>query len=130
MTIGGPRRERIAARRRKRWVARPVVEGPVFEDLDIVAPGVLVPDDGQLVPSRAKWVAAGFEPIVRAGSPDDLAAAFLADRDQTAGWPVLIVLDYVGHPDSSVEAARRASPVPIVDLGALAPTVVAATMRR
>jgi len=98
--------------------------------LDVVAPGVLVPDDEQLVPSRAKWVAAGFEPIVRAGSPDDLAAAFLADRDQTAGWPVLIVLDYVGHPDSSVEAARRASPVPIVDLGSLAPTVVAATMRR
>jgi len=102
----------------------------LLHSLDVVAPGVLVPTAGQVSASRDKWVAAGFEPLVRAGNPDDLARAFLADDGRAATWPILIVLDYVGHPDSIVEAARRLSPVPIVDLGSLAPTVVAATMRR
>jgi hypothetical protein len=102
----------------------------LLQSLAVVAPGVLVPDEGQIVPSRDKWIAAGFEPTVRAGSPDDLSAAFGFDADETSAWPVLVVLDYVGHAGPVVEAARRASPVPIVDLGSLAPTAVAATMRR
>jgi len=102
----------------------------LLQGLDVIAPGVLVPDEGQIVPSRDKWTAAGFEPIVRAGRPDDISTAFGFETDQTTAWPVLVVLDYVGHPLSVVEAARRASPVPVVDLGSLAPTVVAATMRR
>lgn len=102
----------------------------LLHGLDVIAPGILVPDEGQILPSRDKWTAAGFEPIVRAGRPDDLAAAFGGEADQVSAWPILVVLDYVGHPLSVVDAARQASPVPVVDLGSLAPTVVAATMRR
>jgi hypothetical protein len=98
--------------------------------LGVTAPGILVPDEGQIVPSRDKWLAAGFEPMVRAGSPGELSTAFGGAAGQTEGWPVLVVLDYVGYPHAVVEAARRASPVPIVDLGSLAPIAVAATMRR
>lgn len=93
--------------------------------------GVVVPFDGQVSPSRAKWTAAGFDVDVLAGAPSD-AARFAGSP---GGPRDAIVLDYVGHPADDVAAAHAAvaegpggaPSIPVVDL--LVVTVEAAVAR-
>ncbi|MEO8469528.1 MAG: AroM family protein [Chloroflexota bacterium] len=88
--------------------------------------GVVVPIPGQVLPSRAKWLAAGFNVEVLAGSPAEVGQ-FL---DSTP-LPDAIVLDYVGHGPAEVLAAAEATArarVPVIDLLVVAIEAAVATM--
>ena len=72
---------------------------------------IVVPATGQSDPARAKWEAAGFETVIVVGDPADLELpAEAASLDA-------IVLDYVGHPASSVDALQQRTQAPVIDLG-------------
>ena len=71
---------------------------------------VVVPYEAQAEPSRRKWSAAGFEVAVFVGEPGTLDATVAAGSDA-------IVLDFVGHPSSTVDALRARTAVPVLDLG-------------
>lgn len=88
--------------------------------------GVIVPIPGQVLPSRAKWLEAGFDVEVLAGSPAEAGRLI----DVTAP-PDAIVLDYVGHGPDEVLAATEATArarVPVIDLLAVAVEAAVATM--
>lgn len=97
--------------------------------------GVLVPFEGQVAPSRAKWTDAGFDVDVVVGAPAE-AGRFLAFEPV----PDAIVLDYVGHSPVDLQAALAAvrvaadaglgPPVPVVDLLAATVEAAVATMGR
>lgn len=69
---------------------------------------VVVPFEGQSAPAVRKWAAAGFEARAVVGDP--------ASIDPPDGVDA-IVLDYVGHASSAVDALRARANVPVVDLG-------------
>jgi protein AroM len=72
---------------------------------------IVVPYPGQAEASRRKWTAAGFEASIRVADPPTV------DDDGDVASADAIVLDYVGHPSSVVEALRARAPLPVVDLG-------------
>lgn len=82
--------------------------------------GVVVPIEAQAAPSEAKWLAAGFDPIVIVGSPPELDAATGISA---------VALDYVGHSAAEVAAWRAASAVPVIDLGEAGADAAAARFR-
>jgi len=87
---------------------------------------VLVPIEGQVGPAAAAWSADGFEPVVDVGGPAEVTGDRLA-----AVSPDAVVLDFVGHPRTAVEAAAAAiAPIPLVDLSAEMVAAAVATMRR
>ena len=71
---------------------------------------VVVPSAAQAEPSRRKWSAAGFDPIVLVGEPGTLDATGAAGSDA-------IVLDYVGHASRTIDALRARTAIPVLDLG-------------
>ncbi len=81
--------------------------------------GVVCPTKSQEIPIKARWQAAGFEPVVYttplAGSQTDLSGF-----DSLNTPLACIVLDYVGHPPEQVEALQQITPLPVLDMGQLA----------
>ena len=72
---------------------------------------IVVPYPGQAEAARRKWTDAGFEVNVRVADPPTV------DADGDVASADAIVLDYVGHPSSVVEALRARAGLPVVDLG-------------
>ncbi len=81
--------------------------------------GVVCPTKSQEVPIKARWQAAGFEPVVYttslAGTQTDLRG--FAHPDVSLDC---IVLDYVGHPTEQVSALQQITSLPVLDMGQLA----------
>lgn len=72
---------------------------------------VVIPHPGQAGAARRKFEAAGFDVTIVVGDPSTV--------EILAGEGALdaIVLDYVGHPSSAVQALRRRTDLPVIDLG-------------
>ena len=74
---------------------------------------VIVPVAQQAAPAARKWATAGFDPVPIVGDPATIAPHDLTGLDGIEA----LVLDYVGHPTTTVTAARNRWDVPVVDLG-------------
>jgi protein AroM len=59
--------------------------------------GIVTPVAGQVAAAHAKWVADGFEPVVRAASPVHHADIVTTAADLAAHELDLVVLDCMGH---------------------------------
>ena len=94
-------------------------------------PGFIVPIPTQEQPVRQRWRAVlGKMPVVwtaNLGRQDDnfrfqlLASIQLHDLD-------CLVLDYVGHPGTQVKRLQKTANLPVIDLGALAMSTLAAIL--
>ena len=101
-----------------------------LRDLGARRIGVLVPIEAQVVASRAKWTAAGFDAVLMVGTPADVGRLTGPDARSVDIGVEAIVLDYVGHPAAVVAGAEAlASPIPVIDLLAASIEAVVATMR-
>jgi len=81
---------------------------------------VLSPNLQQVDPIRTKWRARGYEPVmlVDPGLPDAQLAEWI--RQQLHFTPVeYLLLDYVGHPLSKVQAIEHHVGVPVLDFSKL-----------
>lgn len=79
---------------------------------------VLSPNQQQVRPIQHKWLARGYNPtvLVDPGIPDAELAVWINEQlhFSTAEY---LVLDYVGHPLSKVQALEHGVRIPVLDLG-------------
>ncbi|MFT4605207.1 MAG: protein AroM [Rhodothermales bacterium] len=78
---------------------------------------VLVPIEAQRQPAEVKWRGAGFAVDVWVFPPqvEDLAEFI----QRHAGLAQAVVFDYVGMPETALDAVRKSIAVPVIDLGHL-----------
>jgi hypothetical protein len=107
----------------KRPLIKPFVVGREFVfSLGLDSLGLISPIVEQEGPIRERWLAAGFEATVWTADLAQLDESFhqtLQDKIE-ANQLDCIVLDYVGHPAQYVKQLRRATTLPVIDLGFLA----------
>lgn len=90
--------------------------------------GLITPVKEQEVPISQRWAAAGFKASVWTADLNQQDMQFREHLQMQIKMHDLqaIILDYVGHPPRVVKDLQGLSPIPIVDLGQLAITTLAA----
>lgn len=102
----------------------------VLRALGLKSLGLIAPIQEQVAPIRHRWQAAGFAPTVWTADINSQDQAFKQQlaAQITANHLECIVLDYVGHPTQSVIQLQQNTVLPVIDLGQLAMSSLAATL--